>query len=437
MSIYTPHTENDVKEMLSVLHLDSLDGLYNSVPKKFLLKKLDLPNGISQADAELKLRQLASKNKVYPIILRGAGAYSHYIPPVVREMSKRSEFVTAYTPYQAELSQGILQSIFEYQTMICELTGMEVSNASHYDGASAAAEAVLMCKDRNRNKLVVSPFIKEDTLKVFETYLDSFEIITAPADKNGLIDLEGLKKITDNSVAAIYLEQPASNGCIMPSEEIGHISKECGAKFIMSCYPISLGLLKKPSECGADIAVGEGQPLGLSPAFGGPYLGFMATTKILMRKLPGRIVGETVDSAGLKAYVLTLQAREQHIRREKAGSNICSNQAHCALTCAIYLSITGAEGLEKIASACAANAHYLQNGLEKLGLKRKYSAEFFNEFITVSEKVKSKDILTALDKNNILGGLALNAHEILWCATELNRKSDLDKVLSVIKEELC
>jgi glycine dehydrogenase subunit 1 len=435
MSTYTPHTDCELKSMISALGMSSLDELYKAVPKEFMLKKLDLPEGISQADAELELKTLSQKNKVYPVILKGAGSYYHYIPAVVRKMAERSEFITAYTPYQAEMSQGILQAIFEYQSMICFLTGMDVCNSSHYDGATAAAEAVLMCRERNRNKLVIAPFIKEDTIKVMKTYLYDVEIITAP-QKDGLVDLDGLKKILDPTVMAIYLEQPASNGIIEQAEAIGEIAHSVGAKFIMNTYAMSLGLLKKPSECGADITVAEGQPFGLNMAFGGPYLGIMATTKAMQRKLPGRIVGETLDHDGRKAYVLTLQAREQHIRREKASSNICSNEAHCALTCAMYLATMGEEGLKKVASSCVSNAHYLQTGLSNIGLNKKYSAEFFNEFVTMT-KGKSKEILDALDKANILGGNFINDDEILWCATEMVSVKDMDRVIAVIKEAIC
>jgi glycine dehydrogenase subunit 1 len=433
MATYTPHSDREIKEMLDALNLNSLDELYKVIPKEYLLKNLDLPKGLSQFEVEKKLKKLASQNKVYSIILRGAGAYHHYIPAVVREMSKRSEFVTAYTPYQAELSQGILQSIFEYQTMMCELTGLDVSNASHYDGATAAAEAYFMCKDRNRTKLVVSPFIKKETLSVLQTYISDAEIITAPQNELGQIDISKLESIMGDKVAALYLEQPAENGVIEDAKEIGEIVKKCGAKFIMGIYPIAATLIKKPSECDADIAVGEGQSLGLSLAFGGPYLGFMATKTSMQRKLPGRIVGETKDSRGDKAYVLTLQAREQHIRREKASSNICSNQAHCALTCAMYMATMGEIGLKNVANACVSNAHYLKDELIKIGFELKYKGEFFNEFVTVSN-YDSKKILTELEKHGILGGLPIKSNEILWCATETISKEDIDKVIAIIKE---
>lgn len=436
MSTYTPHTIKEVEEMLSCLKLASLDELYNSIPKEYLLENLDLPKGLSQMEVEKELKLLASKNKIYSIILRGAGAYQHYIPAVVREMSKRSEFVTAYTPYQAELSQGILQSIFEYQTMICELTGMDVSNASHYDGATAAAEAYFMCKDRNRTKLVVSPFIKKETLQVLKTYIGEKEIIIAPANEYGKIDADKLESLLDDKVAALYLEQPAANGVIEDAKNLGDLAHKTGAKFIMGVYPIAISLIKKPAECNADIAVGEGQSLGLDLAFGGPYIGFMATKTAMQRKLPGRIVGETKDTYGNKAYVLTLQAREQHIRREKASSNICSNQAHCALKVAMYLATMGESGLKNVAKACVSNAHYLKDQLIKIGFELKYKGEFFNEFVSYS-KFDSSKIISALEKQGILGGLPINHNEILWCATETVSKEDIDKVIDIIRGVVC
>ncbi|HOO22508.1 MAG TPA: aminomethyl-transferring glycine dehydrogenase subunit GcvPA [Clostridia bacterium] len=436
MSVYTPHTEREAEEMLKALGLSRLDELYSSIPREFLAREPEMEKGLSQMEVEKVIKHLAAKNKVYPVILRGAGAYSHYIPAAVRKLSERSEFLTAYTPYQAEISQGILQSIFEFQSMICAITGMEASNASHYDGASAAAEAALMCREKTRNKLIVSPFIKPDTLSVMRTYLTNMEIVVAAGTIDGKTDPDALKNIIDETTAAVYIEQPAYNGVIDDATAIGEIAHTAGAKFVMGCYPIALGLLRKPAECGADIAVGEGQPLGLNMAFGGPYLGFMATTKAMMRKLPGRIVGETVDKNGQRAYVLTLQAREQHIRREKASSNICTNQAHCALRAAMYLAAMGEKGLKDVATACTSNAHYLKDRLVSFGFKPKYSGEFFNEFVTVSE-TQSDVILDSLDKRGILGGLKLNDKEILWCATETVNKDDIDRAAGIIGEVVC
>lgn len=435
MSRYTPHTEGDLQEMFKALNISNLDDLYDMIPDSIKLDKLDLPKGISQADAELEINKIAKKNKVYDVILKGNGSYYHYIPACVRKMADRSEFITAYTPYQAELNQGILQSIFEYQTMVCDLTGMDVSNASHYDGATASAEAILMCKDRRHNKVILAPFISEDTKTVFNTYLSSMEIIEAPS-KNGKVDMDGLEALLDKDVACFYLEQPSSIGVIEQAKEIGELVHRYKVKYIINSYPISLGLLKSPGECGADIATCEGQSLGMPMAFGGPYLGIMATTKAMQRKLPGRIVGQTVDSKGNKAYVLTLQAREQHIRREKASSNICSNEALCALISSMYLATMGAEGLNKVAQICVNNAHFLLSELEKVGLKRKYEAEFFNEFVTTS-KIPANKILSKLDENGILGGVKLNEFDILWCATEMVSKEDIIKTAKLVGEVIC
>ncbi len=433
MAVYTPHTQSEVKAMLKKIGVKKADDLFSEVPQALKLSRLSIPKGVSEMEAEKELTALASKNKKFSTILRGAGSYFHYIPAVVKAMSSRSEFVTAYTPYQAELSQGILQSIFEYQSMLCNITGMDVCNASHYDGATATAEAALMCKENNRNKIMLAPFVKPDTLAVLRTYIEGMgmEIIFAP-ETDGLFDLEKAKTMLDKTYAAIILEQPSYIGLIEDAECIGKLAHEVGAKFVMSTYPIALGILKKPIECGADIAVGEAQSLGLSLNFGGPYLGYMCTTKAMQRKLPGRIVGETVDRLGNKAYVLTLQAREQHIRREKASSNICSNQAHCALTAGMYLATVGASGLKEVAMACYNNAHYLLEALEKSGLTRKYEAEFFNEFVTTSS-FDSKLILEVLAKKGILGGFALNNSDILWCATEVAAFKELNKAASIVK----
>lgn len=434
MATYTPHTGTEVKTMLKKIGLGSLKALFRDIPADLKLKTLSLPKGKTQADTERYIKEIAAKNRIFKTVLRGAGAYSHYIPQVVKYLSARSEFLTAYTPYQAELSQGILQSIFEYQTMIAELTGLDAANASHYDGATAAAEALMMCVEKNRKKVLVSPNIRPDTLQVIRTYLKNsgFEIVIAPAKRNAL-DLEKTAEILDNGFAAVYLEQPGYNGAIEDAERLGALAHSFGAKFVMGVYPIALGLIKKPSECSADIAVGDGQPLGLGLSFGGPYLGFMAASKAMQRKLPGRIVGETVDARGNRAYVLTLQAREQHIRREKAASNICSNQAHCALVAAMYLSVMGAEGLKCAAKASFDNAHYLKDCLLDSGLSLENEGEFFNEFVTVSS-VPAAKILDALSRKNILGGLALDEYRILWCATETITAKEIKTAARLVKE---
>lgn len=431
MSNYVPHTKEDIEKMLKAVGVKSMDALFSDVPKKLLIKDLNIPQGITQQEVTEFMQNLADTNIVYDVVLRGAGSYHHFIPATVKSLSSRAEFVTAYTPYQAELSQGILQVIFEYQTMICNLTGLEVSNASVYNGASAAAEAVLMCREGKKSKVIVLGSIRPDTKSTINTYIEAhnLKIVDVEYDNN----LTALKEALDAEVCCVYVEQPGYLGHIIDAKKVGDVVKASGAKYIMGCNPISLAILKSPGECGADIAVGEGQPLGLPMGFGGPYLGFMACTEKMMRKLPGRIVGETVDKEGRKAYVLTLQAREQHIRRERALSNICSNQALCALTATIYLSSIGKEGLKEVAKSCLSLAHYFKTALSEIEGVTIDSHETFHEFITETPG-KVDCILKQLSEYNILGGLKLDSDRILWCVTETVSKESLDFVVDVIKK---
>lgn len=432
MSNYIPLSESDRKQMLAAVGAASEKELFKDIPEELRLSRLNLPDGKSEQEVLDNLTALSEKNKVYKLILRGAGSYSHYIPPVVKQLASRSEFVTAYTPYQAEMSQGILRGIFEYQSMICALTGMDVSNASVYNGASACAEGCLMTLSRGKNKVVVANDIRPDSLAALKTYMagKDAEVVVADTVK-GLSDTQKLDDLIDEGTACVYLEQPSYYGLIEDAEPVSRLAKAKGAKFVMGVNPISLALLKTPAECGADIAVGEGQPLGLPMGFGGPYIGFMCCTSQEMRRLPGRIVGETTDRDGKKTYVLTLQAREQHIRRERASSNICSNQAHCALTAAIYLSALGKQGLKEVAANSVALSHYFLEKLQKIGLKRAYTGEFFHEFVTVSEGRADK-ILEALAAEGILGGLKLDADRILWCVTETAIVKTLDRAVGII-----
>ena len=434
MGSFIPNTEQEQLAMLKEIGFESFDELFAHVPDQVKLKELNLKEGLSELQALDHMEELAEKNKVFRHIFRGAGAYNHYIPSIVGSVTGKEQFVTAYTPYQAEISQGILQSIFEHQTMICELTGMDASNASVYDGATAAAEAVAMCKERKRSTAYVSATTNPEVVKVIKTYCyaSNTEVVIVP-EKDGVTDMEALKAALNAESACFYVQQPNFYGNIEDADALGVITHEAGAKFIMGCNPIALAMLKTPAECGADVAVGEGQPLGLGLAFGGPYLGFMAATDKMVRKLPGRIVGETVDRDGKRAYVLTLQAREQHIRREKASSNICSNQALCALTAGVYMAAMGEQGMSQVAELCVSKAHYLQQVLAEAGLKAKYDQPYFHEFVTVSD-VNSDVILAALEKKGILVGLPLNEKEILWCATEKNTKESMDAVAAVVKE---
>ena len=435
MGSYIPSSKQERLEMLKSIGLSDFDGLYSSVPEEVKLKSLNLPNGKSELEVSRIMQAYSDENKAFKSIFRGAGAYNHYIPAIVKSVTSKEEFVTAYTPYQAEMSQGILQSIFEYQTAICELTGMDVSNACVYDGASAAAEAAAMCRDRKRNKVLVSSSTPPQVLSVIKTYCfgSGAEVVIVPTDKNGVTDIEALKSILDAQSACVYVQQPNFYGLIEDCEALAAVTHEGGAKFIMGCNPIALAVLKTPAECGADIAVGEGQPLGMPLSFGGPYLGFMASTKAMMRKLPGRIVGQTEDAQGRKAYVLTLQAREQHIRREKASSNICSNEALCAMTASVYLAAVGTKGLKEAAALCMSKARYLASELCKLPcFKMRYEGEYFHEFVTDYDGDASA-LEKKLCEKGILPGLPVD-EGILWCCTEMNTKEDIDTLIEAVKE---
>ena len=435
MGSYIPNTGKEQLEMLKSMGYSSMDDLFAAIPDDMKLKDgLDLPEGKSELEVSRIMKGIAAKNRVFSSIFRGAGAYNHYIPAVVGSVLSNESVQTAYTPYQAEISQGLLQSIFEYQTMICDLTGMDASNASVYDGAEAAAEGIAMCRDKKRNKALISAAVLPATLETVKTYCfgNEMELEIIP-EKDGVTDVDYLKEHMDKSVACVYIQHPNYYGNLEDAEAIGEIVHESGAKYIMGVNPISLGVLKTPAEYGADIAVGEGQPLGLPMAFGGPYLGFMACREKMMRKLPGRIVGQTADADGKTGYVLTLQAREQHIRREKASSNICSNQALCALAVGVYLATMGNEGIKKAAILSTSKAHYLSAELAKVGYQTENKGEFFHEFVTVSD-VPAAKALAALEEKGILGGFPLDEHRILWCCTEVNTKEEMDAVVQILKE---
>ena len=437
MSDYIASSPEELQAMLDSLGLKDLDALTGHLPEEVLLKEdgWDLSEGMSEFEALAKLKKMASHNQIYEDLYRGAGAYRHYIPSLVNALSSRGEFLTAYTPYQAEMSQGLLQSIFEYQTMICELTGMDVSNASVYDGATAAAEALLMCRDPKHRRVLVPASVHPQILQVIRTYGEAYGMeITVLACPHGVLEESVLQEALSEDTACLLLQQPNYFGLIEDAETLFAATSEKKVKGILHINPIAAALLPSAKEAGAVIAVGEGQPLGMPLNFGGPYLGFMASVSAMMRKLPGRIVGQSTEHEGRRAYVLTLQAREQHIRREKASSSICSNQALCALRAAIYCSAMGTEGIEQVASHCVSNAHYLAQELcEKTKLKLKYPGEFFHEFVTVSE-VPSGVLLKHLEDHGILGGLPLSDHEILWCATEVNNKENMDHLVELIGE---
>ena len=436
MGSYVPSTEEQRREMLRAIGLTDYRELYRDVPENMILNRpLDLPEGKSEMEVRNAMAELAAKNTVYKTVLRGAGAYDHYIPSIVKYIPAKEEFLTAYTPYQAEISQGVLQSIFEYQTMIAELTGMDVSNASVYDGATAAAEAAAMCRDRKRRVTLISATTHPDVINTVRTYCygTNDELVVVPA-KDGKTDVEALKALLNQGVASFYVQQPNFYGVFEDAEALGELVHAAGAMFVMGCNPIALAIMKTPRDCGADVAVGEGQPLGMPIGFGGPYLGFMATTAKNIRKLPGRIVGETTDHDGNRAYVLSLQAREQHIRREKASSNICSNEALCALTAGLYMATMGPDGMAEAANQCMAKAHYLKEALCAIkGVKLRYDHPFFHEFLL--DMPKCEEIEQALAKKGILSGLPYEGG-MLWCVTEKVNKATLDEVVSTVREVL-
>lgn len=434
MGSYVPVTDQDRQEMLNLIGVESVDQLYRDIPESVRIDGLNIPAGKSELEISREFAEMAGKNKVYGSIFRGAGAYNHFIPAIVKTVTTKEEFLTAYTPYQAEISQGILQNIFEYQTQMCELTGMDLSNASVYDGATAAAEAVFMCQERKKAGVIVAETVNPQTLEVVKTYCESrsVEVTVVPA-KDGKMDIEALQGKLDKTSACVLVQSPNYFGLLEDMDAIVAASHEAGAKVIMSGNPISYGLLKTPGEYDVDIAIGEGQPLGMPISFGGPYLGYMTCKQAMMRKLPGRVVGETKDADGNRCFVLTLQAREQHIRREKASSNICSNQALCAMVASVYMAAVGPQGIRQVAVNSASNAHYLAAELAKIdGFKLRYDGEFFNEFITECPICPCK-LVDALAEKNILAGLPVDGG-IMWCCTEMNSKADMDKLVEAIKE---
>ena len=442
---YIPNTKEDEKRMLETIGVNSVEDLFSDIPEEMRFKRpLDLKKSMSELEVSSYLTKLSQSNKTLNDLtcFLGAGAYDHYIPSIVGHITSRSEFYTSYTPYQAEISQGTLQYIFEYQTLICDLTDMEVANASLYDGGTAIAEAAFMASNiARRDKIIISKTVNPEYRKVLKTYahLQKLEIVEIE-DVEGTTNLDELKKNVDDKTAAVIVQSPNFFGVIediKAIEEIAHSQKR--TLLITSVDPISLGILKSPGSLGADIVVGEGQALGIPLAFGGPYLGFIATSKKHMRKLPGRIVGETVDADGERAFVLTLQAREQHIRREKATSNICSNQGVNTLAAAVYLTTLGKEGLREVAMQTTQKAHYAINEITKSGnYKPLFDKPFFKEFVVTSE-VEADKINEKLLEEGILGGYSLDKdypqyeNGVLYAVTEKRTKEEIDKMISVLE----
>ncbi|MFQ6103744.1 MAG: aminomethyl-transferring glycine dehydrogenase subunit GcvPA [Candidatus Glassbacteria bacterium] len=443
---YLPHTDEDRRRMLDAIGVSDIDELLVSIPERLRVKTpLDLPPPASEMEILSLLKELSSSNGNLDsyISFLGAGVYDHFIPSVVQHIISRPEYYTAYTPYQPEVSQGTLTAIFEYQTMIAELTGMEVSNASVYDGGSAVAEAAVMALSmaKKRRSLVVSKGVHPFYREVLKTYLTGQDVkLTEVPLAGGFTDAERLFDACCDDTAAIIIQSPNFVGSIEDLAEMGKAAKSCGAFFIAVVDPISLGVLKPPGEFGADIVVGEGQVLGNPPAFGGPLFGFFACKDEYKRYLPGRLVGETVDVDGKRGFVLTLQTREQHIRREKATSNICTNQALNALAATVYMSLMGKEGLRQVALLCLKKAHYTREKLAGLsGFSFPWDSHIFKEF-PVKPPVAPGEIIERLKTKGILAGVDAGCFDrslegiLLVAVTERRTREDIDRLIEALAE---
>lgn len=409
MNNFTALNEETRKEMLESISKSNIDELFEEIPQKARMQSLDLPNALNEMRAQRVVKGLAKANNSDYIYFVGAGTYNKFIPAAVSQVAQRFEFLTAYTPYQPEIAQGTLQIMYEFQSLICRLTGMPVSNASMYDGASAAAEAVIMAKRvTKKNKVLISDTINPEYIKVIQTYAWANEI-----------ELEMFDTMPENvsDYAGVVVQNPNFFG------EIKEIKKSEGALLIVITDVSSLAILTPPAEYGADIVVGDIQTLGIPMSFGGPHAGFMSCTEKLMRQLPGRLAGKTVDADGKTAYTLTIQTREQHIKREKATSNICSNQALIALCATLYLSLLGEKGFKQASYLSSKNAHDLAKKLEQKGYKV-LSKDFYNEFLLNVEHADS--FLTKLKEQNIIGGYKVDEKTILVCATEMNLPEDIE-----------
>ncbi len=433
---YIPNTEEQKKEMLEAIGANNVLELFKDVPQNLILKNnLKLPSALSELEVKRLLENIASKNNTGMASFIGAGAYNHFIPSIVNHLLSRGEFLTSYTPYQPEISQGMLQAIFEYQTMICNLTGMDVANASMYDNSSALAEAAIMAtRIKNRKKIFISKAVHPEHIEVVRTYANANSIDLVEIDlDNGITNIPDEKDF-----AAIIVQNPNFFGCIESLEKIAKFAHGNDALLAVSVNePTSLGILKSPGSYNADIVVGEGHSFGSPISFGGPYVGFMATKNEFMRQMPGRLAGQTVDSEGRRGFVLTLQAREQHIRREKATSNICSNEALIALAAAISLAAFGKE-LRTLAMQNLQKAHYAAGQLEKAGIKKAFSSYFYNEFAIrlndinkTNKKLIENNIMPLLDLGKFYPELKNHA---LICATEMNTKEEIDKLIRVLAE---
>jgi glycine dehydrogenase subunit 1 len=441
---YIANTDDDRRRMLDAIGVASFEDLIANIPEGVRLKRdLRLPPALSEYEATVWLQELAAKNKhagEYLCFL-GGGAYDHYIPSVVNHILLRSEFYTAYTPYQPEVSQGTLQAIYEYQTMICELTGMEVSNASMYDAGSAMAEAALLASgEREAKRVLISAGVHPNYIRIAKTYCMGQGIVIEEVGlEEGVTSIEDLKQKLDQPAAAVIVQHPNFLGNLEEVHQLGPIIRDSGALFFSVNDPISLGLLEPPGRYGVDVVVGEGQVLGNATNFGGPYLGIFASKADLIRKLPGRIAAETVDKNGRRGFVLTLQTREQHIRREKATSNICTNQGLMMLAATVYMALMGKQGLQEVAHHCLQRSHYLAEGISALrGYRLKFQQPFFKEFVVEGPR-PARDILRAVLDDRILGGIDLAffgpeyENAFLVAATEKRTKAEMDRLVEALE----
>lgn len=412
MSDFIANTEKDVRLMLEAIGAKSIEALFSDIKPESKPRSFDLPEGKSEFEVMRHLKNLSAKNATDLVCFVGAGFYDHYIPSVVDHLANRAEFYTAYTPYQPECSQGTLQAIYEYQSAICRLTGMEIANASLYDGGTALYEALMMARRiTGRNRVLVDNAVSPIYRTIIYSYTKNLDIeFVEVSVQHGQSDRAAIKKHLDDKVACIILQNPNFFGAIDDHSDIASEAHRVGALVVESAYPLSLGLLKTPGEMGADIATGEGQSLGLPLSFGGPYLGFMSTKREFARKMPGRVVGETVDANNRTGYCLTLQAREQHIRREKATSNICSNEALCALRAVIYLSCVGKEGLAQVAKLNYEKAEFAKSLIGKIkGVSVKQSSPTFNEFTVVLPR-DPKEVIAAMIEKGFAAGFPLTRY---------------------------
>lgn len=444
---YVPHTDSQIAEMLKAIGVEHFDELIASIPEEVRLEGgLKMADGLSEFDVTRAMETIGAANRdaVNAINFLGGGSYDHFIPSAVGALLSRSEWYTAYTPYQPEVSQGTLQAIYEYQSVICDITGMDVSNASVYDGPTGATEAVLLAlrSQKKREKVLVSEGLHPHALKVLTTYgkTSGLDIETIPLGADGRTDMDALKAALSDETAVVSFAQPNFYGVLEDAEAITNAAHEAGALAAVSVYPISLGIVAPPGQYGADIATGEGQSLGNRMSFGGPYLGIFTASQKLIRQMPGRIAGETVDKEGKRGYVLTLQTREQHIRRGKATSNICTNEGLNALAALIHLALIGKQGFKQVSQLCYDKAHYLFDRIVKeTSFKPAFDAPFFNEF-TLETPVPAQQVVDTLADQGILGGIRLDRfypemkNRMLVAVTEKRTREEMDAFVEALKQ---